>query len=41
MLEGMDIVVVAQPPAAHSNNAVLAHSLKAHWQRMLPQCNQF
>ncbi|HEX7043694.1 MAG TPA: ribonuclease P protein component [Burkholderiales bacterium] len=34
MLHGLDVVVVAQRPAAEAANATLAASLRAHWSRL-------
>lgn len=31
LLAGLDLVVVARPPAASANNAVLRESLERHW----------
>ncbi|MFL6624091.1 MAG: ribonuclease P protein component [Sulfurifustaceae bacterium] len=39
MLQGLNIVVVAQPPAARANNAALTRSLRSHWRQLLLQCN--
>lgn len=35
MLQGFDIFVVAQPPAAGCDNAALARSLRRHWLRLV------
>lgn len=40
MLQGFDIVVVAQPLAAATDNAVLARALRALWQRLVPGCSE-
>jgi ribonuclease P protein component len=34
MLHGLDIVVIAQAPAARAANSEMARSLKAHWERL-------
>jgi ribonuclease P protein component len=39
MLEGFDIVVTAQPPAAAAANTALAGSLRTHWKRLANRCN--
>ncbi len=38
MLQGLDIVAIAQPDAAAADNATLAGSLGAHWRRLAPKC---
>jgi ribonuclease P protein component len=37
-LSGLDVVVVAQPPAAKTAAQVLRHSLASHWQRIQDLC---
>lgn len=39
MLKGLDIVVMAQPPAAAAGNAVLAQALRGLWERLTKRCN--